>query len=559
MTERRSRTRISHLALAALACMTVVSAAAPTASAATRPDPVQRAINVAVIRKQVTRPQARALRLTWMQAARAQRRARTSSRRANIAAVRDYTLRLARSGGLTAARLEPALLSVKATTWVMLHGSYPSHEQEVRIPGEDVVFTYYSLRGVQLQPFETFKQGLRELNKETPDVDAARRIADRMLGMSVMRGSSRVWEFYFPFGGPSTPWTSSISQALATEFYYRVGLLVPAEDRASYEDAAAATARSFLRTPRMGGVGAVEGKGRFYVMYPFAPSQRILNGHLQVLVNVNRFAVATGNPTARRVVLLGLRGALKVLPRFDTGAWSNYQPGQEAELEYHELQTSQLRRLGADLQNATLTTYGERFQHYLETPPMLRLLATAWPTLIPARDGFRDSVTLAFRVDKRARVTMVVEDSKGREVRRMSTTRGRGTGSLVWDGRTSRGPSAVDGTYAARVTLTDVAGNRRFLTDVATFRVVRDRIAPQLRRTSVRPNGRQTTVAATYFDAGSGWVDVEVRVGGRVLARRRGGRGGTVSLTVRRTMAVVQRGVVVLRDSSGNEVEQPLG
>jgi hypothetical protein len=264
------------------------------AHAATRPkpkpDPVLTAITTALRARQVSAADAIALRRTWASSARAVRVAPTSSRRASIADVRAYTTSLARSGGLTGNRLKPALLGVQATTTVMLDARtrFPKHEQEVTIAGEPLVFTYYSGRGVQFQPFETFKQGLRELNQLTPDVEQARAIADRMLALGVRRGDSLAWEYFFPFNGPARPWTSAISQAIGTEFYHRVAGYVPEAERAPYDDAAVRITRSFLRSTTQGGIGVAQGKGRYYPMYSFHPTQRILNGHLQVLINLHR-------------------------------------------------------------------------------------------------------------------------------------------------------------------------------------------------------------------------------------------------------------------------------
>jgi hypothetical protein len=530
-----------------------------TATAAPTKDPVVQAINTALTARRITAVDARDLRRTWAASARATRTARTSSRRASVVAVRAYTTKLARARGLTPERLKPALLSVEATTWTMLKSDdFPSHEEEVRIPGEVVVFTYYSGRGVQFQPFETYKQGLRELNTLKPDVEAARAIADRMLELAAPKGPALTWEYFFPFGGPSRPWTSAISQAIATEFFYRVGAALPEAERAPYAGAAEAAARSFQLTTRQGGVASPQGKGRFYVMYPFAPSQRILNGHLQVLLNVNRYANASGSKIARAVVDAGTVVVLPMLPKFDTGAWSNYQPGQEAELGYHEVQTEQLVKLGEETHNATFADYGARFTQYLETPPTITFPTTPLQAIFAARDGFRDTLAVPFTLDKRAKVTIVIFDAASNEVRRVSTTRGRGAGTITWDGLDARGKPVPPGDYAGEFTVTDVAANRAFVTLDKQLRVVKDELPPVLRLMTVRERGTTTLVTANGFDASSGYMTAMVRLDGRVLARMRAPRAGNVTLRIAQPMSVVKRGELVLRDTSGNELVQPL-
>lgn len=556
---RHPRHRPHRAASVVLALVAALLALPAVASAAPSKDPVLAAIVAAQKSGHVTPTEAVALRRDWLLSARAQRNARTATRRATIRAVRSYTTALARRRGLTHDRLRPALLSVSATTTVMLSKkSFPRHEQELQLPGEVVVFTYYSGRGVQFQPFETFKEGLRKLNRAEPDLEAARAIADRMLQLSAQRGTSRTWEFFFPFGGPSAPWTSAISQALATEFLYRVGQAVPEGEGAPYALAAEEATRSFLRVPRFGGVGTPQGKGRFYVMYSFLPGQRILNGHLQVLVNVNRYAAASGSKAARAVVMHGIRGVLPILPKFDTGAWSNYQPGQEAELTYHRFQTDQLIKLGDETGNATLADYGIRFLSYQTTPPTVGFPTSLYPAIFPAADRFRDDVSIPFTLDKRSRVTLVVRDVEGGEVWRGSTWRGRGDGVITWPGVDASGDRVEAGSFTGSITATDIAGNRANVDLPAPLRVIEDRTAPTLRLMTIRSRGTGTLVTANAFDMGSGYVVAQLRLDGKVLATVRGPRSGTIALRTKRPLADVRRGELVLRDSSGNEAVHPL-
>ncbi|MCW2926898.1 MAG: D-glucuronyl C5-epimerase domain protein [Thermoleophilia bacterium] len=549
--------RITYLA--ALLAFVLLLTMPMDALAAPR-DPVLAAISKAKAAKQVTPAESTDLAKTWLASGRAVANSRAGSRRSNIIAVRGWATMLARQGSLTADRLDPVMSSVNATMVVMLTSpKFPSHEQELRIPGEVAVFTYYSGRGVQLQPFETFKEGMRQLNQLKPQVEEAQAIADRMLGLGVQRGSALVWEYHFPFNGPSRPWTSAISQALATEFYYRVAAVLPAEERAPYLDAAAGTTRSFLRSTGAGGVASPQETGSFYAMYSFAPGQRILNGHLQSLLNVNRYAKASGSVEAKLVVERGIAGVMPLLAKFDTGAWSNYQPGQEAELGYHEFQTSQLVKLGDELPEPTFVEYGARFEQYLVTPATLTFGSTAWLPIIPARDGFRDTITIPYTVDKRARATLVIESEAGVEVRRFSNTTGRGAGRLVWDGRTASGAIVPDGAYVARITTTDIAGNRGYEDVPVPLQVARDVLGPTLSMYTVREAGMKATlVTVRASDVGSAWVDASIRVGSRTVASRRGGRFGLITLRVPLPMAQVKSGVLALRDSSGNQTLQPL-
>jgi hypothetical protein len=454
-------------------------------------------------------------------------------------------------------------MSVRATTQIL--GSsrrFPGHEEDLTIPGEPLVFSYYAGRGVQLQPFETLKEGMRALNQPVPDLERARAIADRLIELSQRNGTVITWEYFFPFGGPSRPWTSAISQGLATEFFHRLSVATPTTEglaSTTYAQVAEGVTRSLLTSSRRGGVATPEGRGSFYVMYSFHPNQRILNGHLQVLLNTNRYAQATGSPLAAKVVRDGLAAVLPMLPRFDTGSWSNYQLGQEADLEYHEFQTGQLVKLGKELNEPTLAAYGERFDFYLTTPPTLVLPTTNLPPIIGAPDGYRDTVRVPFTIDKRARVTMVIERaSDGSEVQRVTTWVSKGRRAIAWNGRTARGARAASGAYVARVVATDVAGNRTTSDLAPQLMIEADTVAPLVRLLTVRSAGRGTLVTASAFDASSGWITVELRRGRTVLAQTRIARSGTARLRVARTQAQLAGAVLVLRDSSGNVLMQPL-
>lgn len=522
-------------------------------------DPVLQVINKARAQGQISSFEAAELRSDWARSNRALRQVRNASRRYVIERARREAVQLALSGSLTPERLKPVMLSVRASTWVMLYGAFPRHEQIVKIPNEIVVFKYYSGAAVQYQPFETLKVGMRYLNQSTPDLDGAKMVADRMLELGVRRGSSLVWEYYFPYGGSrKIIWTSAISQALATELMYRVGQAMMLGEEAVYFDSAEQISRSFLRNPSVGGVGTAEDDGRFYLMYSHYPRQRILNGHLQVLINVNRYAMATGSPVAHRVVELGIPVALRLLPQFDTGAWSNYQLGQEADLGYHQFQTGQLKKLGKETHNEVFSQYAQRFTQYLVTPPVLTPSNQVLPAIFPAADGFRDTVSVPFQIDKRSKITLVLFDSAGKEVARTSTTKAAGKQFITWNGNTLNGLRASEGQYTGQLTVTDIAGNRSRVDFPTPIRVVADTQAPRLRILKLRERKKISLITVNAFDFGSGWITSQVEMNGRVVVSRRGPRNGAVTLRYRGPLADVRQGSIRLVDTSGNVLSYPL-
>ena len=552
---------------AASAATTTTTTPAPTTAKPrpikTKGDPVLVAIARAKQAKGITYPESVSLARTWTASAFAARHARTSQRARAIADVRLLTMNLARRGQLTAERLEPALLSVKATTWKMSSRTpFPAHEERVHMPGELATFKYYSGRGLQYQPFETMKDGMAFINVPVPDVVNGRAYADRLLQLSVHRGRTLAWEYYFPFGGPAAPWTSSISQALATDFFARIASMVPEADRAPYADAALGASRSFTTSPLLGGVTVPEGTGSWFLIYPFAPAQRVLNADLQVLISMSSYNKLFPSPTTQAIIDRGLAGVLPVLSKFDTGAWSNYQYGQEANLNYHDFMTDEFKKLMRDPAFDAVPQFEEyydKFSTYRETPPQVTVPEQVWPTLIPPTDGFHDTVDIRYSVDKRSSDVVRISDADGALVRSFSTGGGSGARTVTWDGLTSAGQPAAAGAYTVQVSTRDIVGNYRRGDLTQQVQVVRDVDAPQLHSVVLRSTGaRSTTMTIRALDASSGYLTASVRLGSSTIGTVRILRGRAAVLRLSRPVAQVRTATIRLVDTSGNVTVQPV-
>jgi hypothetical protein len=473
------------------------------------------------------------------------------------------TVQLAARGQLTADRLEPALLSVKATTWKMLSTTtFPGHEELVHMPGELATFKFYSGRGLQYQPFETMKDGMAFINVPVPDVVNGRAYADRLLQLSVHRGSTIAWEYYFPFGGPSSPWTSSISQALATDFFARIASMVPEAERAPYAEAALGASRSFSTSPLLGGVSVPEGTGSWYLIYPFAPAQRILNAHLQVLISMSSYNKLFPSPETQGIIDRGLASVLPLLPKFDTGGWSNYQFGQEADLNYHDFMTDEFKKLTRDPAFDAVPQFEEfyeKFTAYRETPPFITVPEQAWPTLIPPADGFLDNVVIRYQVDKRSSDVVRISNPDGELVRSYSTSGGIGWHSVTWDGLTSSGQPVPAGAYDVQISTRDIVGNYRRGDVTQQVQVVRDVDAPLLHSVLTRSTGaRSTVVTIKALDASSGYLTARLELGGTLLGSVRILRGRPGVLRLARPIAQVKRATPKLVDTSGNVTTEPV-
>lgn len=73
------------------------------------------------------------------------------------------------------------------------------------------------------------------------------------------------------------------------------------------------------------------------------------------------------------------------------------------------------------------------------------------------RDGYRDNHTVRFTANKAGTVKLVVKNSSGKTVRTLSKSVGKGSGSVVWNGKHSDG-SVHKGSYRYYLTLADAGG-----------------------------------------------------------------------------------------------------
>jgi hypothetical protein len=557
---------LSVLSCALLFAVTLTAIAAPAGASplprkpahkpAHKPDPVLTAITVALKRKAITPAKAALFRRTWASSARTSRTARTSVRRANIRAVRAYATTLARRRGLTPQRLDGVFLSIRATSTLLAsRRPLPRHEQEVRLPGEPLVFTFYRGRGIQYQPFESFKLAVSYLDAKPARVGAARRVANRMLELGATRRGALAWEFYFPFGGPATPWHSAIAQALALRLYSRLVPLVPEADRAPYVAASDAIVQSFLRSPLAGGVSTPQGTGSFYVMYSFNPRQRILNGDLESLLSLYRYSVATGSPAAKRAYDRGYAALVPLMPHFDRGDWSNYQLGQEATRNYHEFMTTELAYLARETNDPFFIDYARRFRIYLEDPPKLGVRFVLLPSLVLPIDGYRDTIPVRYELNKSARVTLIITTPGGRELRRISDASHRGINTMFWDGRTASGAFAPDGPYVGRFATID-RFRRRSATPIAQSFVIEhdtDAPIPILATLVESADGTSTQVTINVEETASQFYDGQLFIAGAPITAVVRVKSGPITFNVPRPRAEVETASVHFVDSSGNE------
>jgi hypothetical protein len=265
-------------------------------------------------------------------------------------------------------------------------GPLLGYGRRVRFAGSQLVWQMYPGQGLQLQWLGSFGRanGLFAFGGKD---DELRALLDEALALAVPRAGGLGFESMFAWQGGAPGWVSAITQGTATQALSRAAVRL--REPRLFEAARAATAP--LAAPPPEGVRTPEGH---LLMYSFAPRLRILNGFAQAVVGLSDFARFANDEPARQLLAATEARLRAELPRYDTGAWSLYRPGAEADLGYHRLQTGFLRGLCERLAVADYCEAAERFRRYERTPPVVEV------------EGARRRVRV--RLDKRSTLALVV-------------------------------------------------------------------------------------------------------------------------------------------------------
>jgi len=393
------------------------------------------------------------------------------ARRSALGATIANLEQIAASGLLTASRLPALMETVKRNRAWWASGPLPGNGQRVAIEGSPLVWQYYAGQGLQIQWLGTF--GKANALWSTTDVAkqaSLRSLLDEALRLASNRAGGIAWEYLFRFGGGRPPWASGLAQGTAIQALARSGVKL-SEPR--YVDAARRGLGIFHKSPSTG-VGAKTGAGTHYLIYSYAPGLRVLNGFTQALNGLYDFAALANDAEGRALFARGEAQLRRELSRYDTGAWSRYALGSDADLSYHKLARDFLRGLCSRLtaQNkGTLTgstptggprtsvplasvlpgvnpapycSAAERFTSYLTREPKIALLSRT------VRAGRAASVRI--KLDKPSFVKVALLRG-GRTVRVLTARLSGGRRSLLWSNpRTA-------GTYEVQLRATDLAGN----------------------------------------------------------------------------------------------------
>lgn len=349
---------------------------------------------------------------------------------------------IAAGGLLTVSRLPVLFETLRRNRQWWTTRPVPSAGQRIEFAGSELVWEYYAGQGIELQELGSFGKADGLYTAGRSHYGRMRRLLAEIIPLGATRGGGLTWEYYFNFDGGSPPWTSAMSQGTALEALTRAY-------RAFHD-------RSYLRVARRAlpifsvpppvGVGVNTRLGTRYLQYSFAsaPADEVINGFLQTLIGLHDYARASRDPRGARLFARGDAEARAELPRYDTGAWSLYQPGQEDTLDYHRLVTGFLHELCTRAHPSIYCTTATHFDAYLKTPPSLELLTHR------ARPGARTSI--GFRLSKYSHVGIVIV-RHGRTVFLTSAELPYGPQSF------SIPPLHVRGRYTVRLAATDLAGN----------------------------------------------------------------------------------------------------
>jgi hypothetical protein len=159
------------------------------------------------------------------------------------------------------------------------------------------------------------------------------------------------------------------------------------------------------------------------------PALLVGNGIAQAIIALDNYRKATGSSDAAALVDAAVAEARRLLPLFDTGAWSLYdrspsRPGTESTLSYHQLFAGFLDKL--------CPVFGEPFCgeaanfHRYETEPVeIKSLRTHVQKK-------RKRIQAKFTMSKRGSVRVTLERDDGTTVRAFSASLLRGAHTITW-------------------------------------------------------------------------------------------------------------------------------
>jgi hypothetical protein len=400
------------------------SAAIPAASAAKKSDPVITTLSALQARGGQTATDATSWRKLYNKGKIAARHLRGSSQQ-NMKGVLANLTSLAKRH-LLGGRAYPAFLVLERNIdWFWTDRNGPSTYGARRtFPGSQIIYEFYPGAGWQLQPLANFGHLNGMLKLKHPKAGSLESFADELLATGVTRHGFLAFEYYFPWSGGAPGWVSGMATATGMQAF---STLAKRDGQAKYAEAAHSMLGVFQSGPPWG-IKIDRPQGTFFLQYSQDKSLLVGNAYAQSILGLDVYAKNSGDTTAAALVNEGVAAAKKILPLYDTGAWSLYYrtpsgPGRESDLSYHQLFESFLVEM-CDRWQDVFCGLASNFARYEKEPVKL--------TSLRARvDRKKKQLRVGFTISKRSGITMTL-DRGSKTVYKFLSPLDRGKHKISW-------------------------------------------------------------------------------------------------------------------------------
>src|SRR3954471_11295411 len=445
--------------LALLACLLLLPAAAQAAK-----DPVLTTLSQIEARGGTTAADAQGWRDDYRTAKAAANKLRGIPQ-ANLRGVLSNLTSLAKRH-LLGSRAYPAFLILQRNVeWFYDNRrSTPGYGPRTTFSGSELIWQFYPASGSQLQPLANCGHLNGLLKRRKPAAGRLEKLADDMLATAVQRRGSLAFEYYFPWSGGAPGWISGMATATGMQAFANLG---KRDGDVRYTNAARSMIGVF-RSPPPWGVTVQGAAGPSFLLYSQSPTVLVGNGFAQSVIALDNYRATTGDADATALVNSALAEARRLLPLYDTGAWSLYdrtptRPLTESDLSYHQLFEGFLNQL-CDKFGDPFCAEAANFKRY-ETEPVA---ITAVTTKVQRK---RKRIIAAFVLSKRGSVRVTLE-REGQAVRAWSGAMTRGRHTLTWTlppkgsytlvvKATSLNGIAIEGSSAAQLSIVEPSSTVR--------------------------------------------------------------------------------------------------
>lgn len=263
---------------------------------------------------------------------------------------------MARGNRITAGRMLMLTETLKRNAQWWKQRQSTGSGQRVLFAGSQMVWQYYPGSGMQLQWLGTFGSGNGLYYSGAAHTGELKSLVDEAIRLAVPRAGGIAWEYFFPFGGGSPPWVSGMAEATGIQVFSRASSKLAVPNYLTI----ARTAMTILKTPPPTGVQLVDSTGTFFLIYSYAPGEKVLNAMNQTVNGLYAYVLAAPDDVDARLLLLGgLQWLDANVNRYDTGKWTLYQlGGPAADVHYHTVAKDFLKTLCALLKTDATTPGG---------------------------------------------------------------------------------------------------------------------------------------------------------------------------------------------------------